>query len=938
MRTLIAATALAVVPLAGLVARAADPPPYVKKATWHESLIVSREALRKKEAEQGQKAGKAVTAIDLGVWHMSGPFATPGGKRDFAFAFPPEKEADLNTPGRSPKAALAKRYGDLDWKPQPQFRDGIPHNLVAGTNESTYLHRTITVPAPQTLTGYFGSDDGIRAWLNGKLILSQDVSRGHGPNQDQAPIELQPGANHLLLKIHNTGGGHGFYFHTKPTPVGGGGVPDPGQVARNEIWNRVAHDFRSGTAPREMKWERQDHIWEEDWEAGDLKDLGSRYVKAIRLPELEREAADRLARVRTLEDLGTVCESYYTARRLGESSRLVLQFDFKALRLSIANLAASGAGAYPQGEALLRRCDALEKQVGDLAGTDVRKDAAAIRRLADLGDAIDDLRTEALVTRNPRFDFDKLLLVKRGENHLGLSQNWQSNASVGRNGYDNEIAVLSPVGPRGQLTTLYRPEKGEFVGDVDLHWDADRMLFSSIGTHGRWQVFEIKSDGSGLRQVTPGEENDVDNFDACYLPSGKIIFASTRCFHGVPCVGGGDPVANLCLLDPATGGVRQLCFDQDQNWSPAVLNNGRVLYTRWEYSDTPHYFTRILMHMNPDGTEQMEYSFSNSYWPNSTFYARPIPGHSTQVVAIVSGHHGVPRMGELILFDPALGRQEASAAVQRIPGHGKSVPPAIQDGLVEGSWPKFLHPYPLDGQYFLVSCKMTNESPWVICLADVFDNLVPLLELPGYALFEPVPVRKSTVPPVVPDKVDLTRDTASIYLQDVYSGRGLRGVPRGTVKKLRVYEYHFAYNGMGGHINIGVDGPWDARRILGTVPVYEDGSAFFTVPANIPVSVQPLDAEGKAVQVFRSWYTAMPGETATCIGCHEPQNSTPSLRRTLAATKAPVAIEPWRGPARAFGFTREVQPVLDRYCVGCHDGGSGGGRPRPTWPTPDAAT
>ncbi len=85
--------------------------------------------------------------------------------------------------------------------------------------------------------------------------------------------------------------------------------------------------------------------------------------------------------------------------------------------------------------------------------------------------------------------------------------------------------------------------------------------------------------------------------------------------------------------------------------------------------------------------------------------------------------------------------------------------------------------------------------------------------------------------------MDLKRKDAVVYLVDVYKGGGLSGVPRGTVKRLRVYSNHYGYRGMGGHINIGIDGPWDVKRILGTVPVGEDGSAMFRVPANTPIVV-----------------------------------------------------------------------------------------------------
>jgi formylglycine-generating enzyme required for sulfatase activity len=379
-------------------------------------------------------------------------------------------------------------------------------------------------------------------------------------------------------------------------------------------------------------------------------------------------------------------------------------------------------------------------------------------------------------------------------------------------------------------------------------------------------------------------------------------------------------VANLFLLDEASGSIRRLCFDQDHNWCPTVLNDGRVLFARWEYSDTPHYFTRLLMHMNPDGTGQMEYYGSNSFWPNSIFYARPVPDHPTQVIAVVSGHHGVPRMGELILFDPALGRYEADGVVQRIPGYGEKVEPVIVDQLVDQSWPRFLHPYPLSGKYFLVSCRPNPKAPWGIWLVDVFDNMLPLAEETGFALLEPIPLRKTETPPVIPDRARPGEKNATVFLADIYRGPGLDGVPRGTVKELRVYSFHYGYNNMGGHAHVGIEGPWDVHRLLGTVPVFEDGSVAFTVPANTPIAIQPLDEEGKAIQLMRSWFTAMPGEVLSCVGCHEPQNTVSPVRTTLAASRRPVEIEPWRGPPRGFSFKREVQPVLDEYCVGCHEG------------------
>jgi len=589
--------------------------------------------------------------------------------------------------------------------------------------------------------------------------------------------------------------------------------------------------------------------------------------------------------------------------------------DTAALRRAIVDLMETFGAAYPRGGEYLKQLDGFESQAASSVGTTADVSQQRTTALAAL-------RRRALLIDNPVVDFDKLLLIKRAANapSLGLPRNWQSNSSLPHTGYDDEIATHSLAEEDGELLTLFKPADGRFVGDLDLHFDANRMLFSMPGDKGRWQVFEIGADGSGLRQLT-GEQPDVDSYDACYLPSGQIVFTSTACFAGVPCVYGDSHVANLYVMNGNGQQIRQLCFDQEHDWCPTVMNDGRVLYTRWEYTDTPHSNTRLLFQMNPDGTEQAEYYGSNSYWPNSFFYTRPIPGHPTKVVSVIGGHHDNPRMGELVVFDPARSRREADGAVQRIPGHGKKVESIIRDGLTIDSWPKFLHPYPLSEKYFLVSCKPTPQSLWGIYLVDVFDNMVLIKELPDYALLEPIPLRKTPTPPVIGEKVDLTKTDATIYISDIYAGEGLHGIPRDTVKSLRVFTYHFAYQNMGGLLGvIGMDGPWDIKRVIGTVPVHADGSAKFLIPANTPISIQPLDEEGKAVQLMRSWATAMPGEVVSCVGCHASRSAAPQARETLAQWQATSTIKPWYGPTRGFSYAREVQPVIDKHCVGCHNG------------------
>ncbi|HYW79773.1 MAG TPA: hypothetical protein VE890_09365, partial [Thermoguttaceae bacterium] len=638
-------------------------------------------------------------------------------------------------------------------------------------------------------------------------------------------------------------------------------------------------------------------------------------VAALDTPEAQREHLNLYARVARF-------------RKAWTNLRMV---DFDAMDRAIRDLAATFPTTYSNRDDLLQQLEAYRRSLPELERSLHNGEDAALDRV----ERIVAFQRETLLS-NPLLDFDRLLVIRRkplgnprrakGPNRgmgefFGLPQQsaWQLDRIRQPYGWENEIAVLSDLRSDARLTTLYRPPTPRLISDIELRFDARKISFSMPGSHYHWQIFEMDADGTDARQITPTDQPDVHNFDGCYLPNGKMAFISTAPLQGVPC-SNGIAVAMTYLMDADGTNIRRLCFDQDHNHCPTVMNDGRILYLRWDYTDLPHQWPRILMTMNPDGSGQREYYGSNSYWPNAIFFARPVPNHRTKIVGIVTGHH-VGRVGELIVFDPAVGRQEADGVVQRIPGHGKPVEPIIMDKLTIDSWPKFSHPYPLSENYIIVSCKPTPDALWGIYLVDTFDNMVLLKEVEGEALFEPIPLHATPTPPVIPSRIDPTRPDAVVYIGDIYEGKGLRGVPRGTVERLRLLTYSFAYPyKSGGQHRVGTDGPWEPKRVLGTVPVEADGSAMFRVPANLPISIQPLDAQGKAIQLMRSWTTAMPGELVSCVGCHEDLNGVPPARVTKAAMRAPSEIEPWLGPPRGFSFAREVQPVLDQYCVGCHDG------------------
>lgn len=550
--------------------------------------------------------------------------------------------------------------------------------------------------------------------------------------------------------------------------------------------------------------------------------------------------------------------------------------------------------------------------------------------MADARKALDNKK--AILLGNPLLDADKIIAVryKLGSRarqamapDLGTqANNWSNQESARRGGFDAEIVELANLRDGMQMKSVFKPNVPDAsIADLRMHWDADRVMFTSLMPDKRWNVFEVKMDGTGCKKLVENEEPDLEFYDGTYLPDGRIIANSNIGYQGVPCVSGDDAVGNMVLYTPDTKNLRRLTFDQDANWNPVVMNNGRVMYTRWEYTDLTHYYSRIVIHMNPDGTENKALYGSGSMFPNSTFDIQPLPGHGSAFVGIISGHHGIARSGRLIVFDPTKGRKNVMGMVQEIPFRNRPIVELIKDELVNGVWPQFVKPMPLNDKYYLVAAKLDPQSLWGLYLVDVYDNVTCLKQAEGEGYISPILVKEQKTPPAIPDRVKLNEKEATIFIQDIYEGEGLRGIPRGTVKELRLHAYEYAYvKTRSDHNWHGIQSGWDIKRLLGTVPVEEDGSAIFKVPANTPISIQPIDKDGVAIQWMRSWVTGQPGEVVSCIGCHEDQNQIPIPKRVMASQKAPLKLTAPEGGVRSFTFDLEIQPILDRACISCHNG------------------
>jgi hypothetical protein len=502
----------------------------------------------------------------------------------------------------------------------------------------------------------------------------------------------------------------------------------------------------------------------------------------------------------------------------------------------------------------------------------------------------------------------------------------------------------SPDGKFAATTALIKTDTGGVLRDPELSYDAKSVLFAwrKDNSDRNYKVYEMDLASGATRLITGGGETYGASYDPVYLPDGNILFNSTRVIQSVDCAG--PDVANLYVCDKDGKFARRVGFDQVHALSPSVMDDGRVVYMRWDYNDRSQIYTQCLMQMNPDGTAQTEFYGNNTFEPTTFFHPRGVPGTSKVMVAL-GGHHN-PQCGKLGVLDNSKGRQGVAGVIE-LPSGEKPTYRRADAYAQEGDM--YQYPYPLDESSLLVSYDpiaynlrergvrgFSNKEHMRFHLYFMtYGGKRELLAADSrISSCQPVPVIARKVPHVRPSSVDYRKTTGRFYLQDIYLGPGLKGIARGTIKKLRVVELRFremnigrnSSSGKGGGasvitpLSVGT-GTWDVKVILGDATVHEDGSAMFEAPARTPVYFQALNEKNQVIQTMRSWATLMPGESFSCVGCHENKNDTPkAMAKVAQAMKAgPEKLESFYGSPRGFSFPKEVQPILDRHCIKCHN-------------------
>ena len=541
---------------------------------------------------------------------------------------------------------------------------------------------------------------------------------------------------------------------------------------------------------------------------------------------------------------------------------------------------------------------------------------------------------------------------------------------------------LSAMRPR-EVTPPNLPP-GSFL-NPELSPDATKVLFSYSpvksapeGTYGGgkdiprfctperlkdvYNIYEAPIAGGPARRLT---SDGFDDLFPIYLPGGDIVFSSTRRGGFHRCGRGPCPVFTLSRMGPNGENPHSISFHETHEWTPALLPDGRLLYTRWDYLDRNGVLYQHLWSARPDGGGVRIFYGNNTWNPCGTWEARPVP-HSTKVMAIAGPHHGMSA-GCVVLIDTLKGIDGAEPVTRLTPEvrfpeseeplaysprwvkeiafdreptkywYGGIIDPARNTvpTTEEKRWPghSFKSPWPLSETTFLASYsydRLTGEpggntpNQYGIYLCDADGGRELVYCDPRISSLWARPLAPRTLPPLAHSSIDdalAKRGVGTFALGQVTEAWPVAFPTNRPVTALRIFHVINKTTPNIDSPKVGAGLGSVGREVLGTVPVESDGSAYFEVPARMPVYFQALDKEGHAVQTMRSVVYLQPGERESCLGCHEDRRKSASVpAQARALQRAPSRIAPEVSGSRPFNYLKLVQPVLDTKCVKCHDG------------------
>ena len=606
----------------------------------------------------------------------------------------------------------------------------------------------------------------------------------------------------------------------------------------------------------------------------------------------------------------------------------------------------------------------IEKEIARTVEPEGKKEYLRLRHLG-----------RQLVFMNPLLDFDRLLFVKRFTQQTYPDICLNHMPWVSRPGGD--ICILdhpfSTDGKGQKVTAIISNQLGRgHVRGIDLSWDGKKIVFGyakqpdwnfdpwpwpgsgerEIGhelrlTQEPIHIFGINIDGSGLHQIT---DHDMwSDLDPAYMPNGNIVFVSERCGFSLQCNNGpfhDETSCNLYSVRPDGTGMRWLSYNKDGDYQPHVFNDGTIGYCRWEYQERGWAKIQSVWFLRPDGTgaDALFKQHLDNPWAFENTREIPMTTSDRKFLSIAAAHHTLA-CGPVCILSPNRGLNDASAIEIVTPGvlpseGGMSGVPVSEGGCIDdGGY--YMYPWPLSDKFFLAaytysknpppgldaSARGADEKGYGLYLIDVFGNKELIYKDVDISSSFPIPLRARPRPPIIPSVCDPEMgDKALCTVSNIIDG--VDGIDPDKIKYIRVARrIGWPYMKETGGQRYEVDGSswglnWAPALVFGEVPVEENGSASFYVPANVSLYFQLLDSNKQEIKRMRSFISFQSGETRGCVGCHETRAVAPTMvQKSLAMAKKPLipTPPPW-GIERCISYLADIQPIFDRNCISCHSG------------------
>ena len=868
---------------------------------------IQREVLRENYVRKEWQPRLAGAGVNLGPWYRIGPFRDlppdPDWVRNtessFACVFDPERDTlagngpllERDYPaGNFPATPNAVRL----WTVHPEWVDGylcdLPRGPAPSPGESQYIYREIRTREPIEILVDFrvrAPEDSwqpgwlqfwperpagkfrahYKCWLNGKPLA---VWAGTPDAPPTIQVSLEPGVNRFLAKVTNNRHAYGFSFAVS------GLHPKPelsGMDGKPSSWFQAyppteAPWFREGEEPDAV----QDQV---ESYRHTLAALAGLRFRMTPMPGIESGVRDQDGSVITIMEKGL--ETYPVSE---------------------------------QGQHYRRRLRELEQTVTALLARIVDEDKPLVEEVLKTGELLE-AHWAATIRELP-----EILFLERPRYVHDAMQYTRSGAAP------SYIRAFDPA--KRQVRTLFH-DPALKAHDINLSWDGQTVLIGGGGS-----VHRVGIDGTGFRRVTSGQS-------PAELPGGGIVFFDDApgC---APCKSD-EPRRLLFTVDPDGRNRKIVSANLTIDNHPQVMNDGRVVFSRWDYGVNKGVFNRhAIWVQNPDGSALDLYFGNTKIDPFAFYKSRQIPNRP-ELVCIFGGHHEMNN-GLVGLVWNGNGREAGDGAgFQRIT-HDTA-------GIADMGTPEqFQDPYPLNETLFLVSYAGDAGHKTGIYLLDRYGNRKCVFE-PEQQLAAvcPQPLCSRERPPVIPanattpewEPPDLTKRLLSdpdwtqkgtLLLKDVYQGIEPE-IERGRAKYLAVMEQVAESRGRGGAMSLGAH--FYVNRLVGLVPLEEDGSARFEVPALRSLYFHVLDKDGKMLMTQGSDFYVTPGEQRSCVGCHEQRKG---IGAPANAGQSPLAMKkdlvrpdpPNWGTRGIIEYESVVQPVFDKHCVSCHSGENPDGR------------